>query len=118
MSQPASLDALGHLHENYGGLMSQEVSYQTFQRNKSYFQPLGKLTRQQIQEGREVLNKIKQLFDDKVNDKEKLLDLTNQFFTIIPSQEESLPMIDTPVLLQEKFTMLDALEQAKLQQQQ
>lgn len=74
-----------------------------------YFQPLGKLKAEQIKEGQEVLDKLQQLIDSNSTDEAEYVQLTNQFYTIIPTQDQSLPPINTPELLEEKKRLLQSM---------
>jgi len=112
LSQPQSLDPLNAISDNYNAIQSQDIMLDTYKRNQNYIQPLGKLSSKQIQEGKAVLDDIKKLLENNELDKEKCMDLSNQFYTIVPSQDLSrLPCIDKDTVLQEKYTVLKAMQE-------
>jgi len=85
-----------------------------YQRNKEYFQPLGKLKDQRLKDARKVLEEIQVILEEEKPDGKKLRDLTNKFYTVIPTQDQSkLPTIDSLVLLREKFLLLKTLEETE-----
>jgi len=113
LSQPQSLDPLNAISVNYNAIQSQDIMLDTYKRNQDYIQPLGKLSSKQIQEGKAVLDEIKKLLEHNELDKEKCVDLSNQFYTVVPSQDLSrLPCIDKESVLQEKYTVLKAMQES------
>ncbi len=106
-----SQDALNNLSENYTGA-SQDFSMDyVYRRNLNYFQPLGKLSRQQLKQAEDTLKAIQMELSEAQNTN-RLMELTNQFYTLVPTQDLSkLPVINTPELLQEKFLLLQALKE-------
>jgi len=118
-SQSQSQNGLQTLAHNYSEGQSLDFNLQTYQRNKTYFSPLGKLSAEQIKQGYEVLDQLKAKIKEfaKVTETEnkkkldsELLDLSNQFYSIIPSQDLSrLPKLDTEDLLNEKYTLLKSM---------
>jgi len=107
---PPSQDGLSNLSNNYKDIQSQDFSLQTYKRNQEYLQPLGKLTKEQVQQGEAVLDKIKQLLDSGDNQDVKIVDLSNQFYTIVPTQDQSLPPIKDKTSLEEKYNLLKSFE--------
>ena len=77
-------------------------------------QPLGKLTKDQIKRGYQVLTEIekeiKEMKKSRVS-RDKLMELTNQFYTLIPHNfgRNRPPLIDSEEMLKKKMNMLEAL---------
>ncbi|CAB3407813.1 unnamed protein product [Caenorhabditis bovis] len=73
--------------------------------------PLGKLSQKQIMTAYEVLTQLQDLITEPVQDKIKLMDSTNKFYTIIPHNfGMKMPEpIDTVQKIRDKSKMLDAL---------
>ena len=100
------------LRHQYNEVSSQDNTLEILKRNKGYFQPLGKMKPSQVKKASGILDKIKSLLESNDNgDKEKLADLSNQFYTLIPSHDQTrLPPITTKVLLEEKYTLLKSFQ--------
>ena len=123
-SQSQSQDGMSLLNKAYGEVQSLEASIQSYEHSKAYFQPLGKISKQQLHEAEKVLNDIKNILEEDAKHKEadanftrpdevnkKLRMLTNHFYNYIPSQDQTnLPSINNEVILKEKFALLKALE--------
>eukprot|EP01105_Mastigella_eilhardi_P011092 TRINITY_DN255_c0_g1_i1.p1 TRINITY_DN255_c0_g1~~TRINITY_DN255_c0_g1_i1.p1 ORF type:complete len:1160 (+),score=256.88 TRINITY_DN255_c0_g1_i1:63-3542(+) len=75
--------------------------------------PLGKLTRRHVLNGYQVLKELEvHLQSSAPNRGSKLLECSNRFYTIVPHSFEAgraPPVINTPRLLIEKMSMLEAL---------
>lgn len=68
--------------------------------------PLGVLTIAQIEKGQKVLDEISNIIDKK-NNKNELLSLSNEFFTLIPHISEKLEVIRTHEMVKEKNELLE-----------
>ncbi len=73
--------------------------------------PLGKLSKAHVSKGYKVLKEISDLVDDKKSNRAALLDLSNQFYTLIPHNfgMKVPPVIDNKDLLKQKLAMVEAL---------
>lgn len=73
-------------------------------------QPLGKLTKDQIKKGYEVLSEIEEAMKKK-SSSNLLMELTNRFYTLIPHNFGRVrpPVINTQEMLKKKMSMLEAL---------
>lgn len=76
-------------------------------------QPLGKLSKDTIKKALEVLKEIEDVLKNNPNDKHRLDDLSNRFYTTIPHNFglNRPPSINNLVILEEKVDLLDALNQ-------
>lgn len=74
-------------------------------------QPLGKLTKDQIKKGYEVLTEIETEMKKKSPSNSKLMELTDRFYTLIPHNFGRVrpPVINTSEMLKKKMQMLEAL---------
>jgi len=74
-------------------------------------QPLGKLTKDQIKKGYEVLTELEKEMKKRSPKVAVLIDLTNQFYTLIPHNFGRCrpPVINTQEMLKKKMHMLEAL---------
>jgi len=73
-------------------------------------QPLGKLTKDQIKKGYQVLTEIEEEMKKSVSSS-KLMELTNRFYTLIPHNFGRVrpPVINSQEMLKKKMHMLEAL---------
>ncbi|KAJ3452092.1 DNA ligase [Anaeramoeba flamelloides] len=76
--------------------------------------PLGKLSKEQIKKGYEILKRIEQILDRKV--KGNITQESSNFYTIIPHSFgfQRLPSINSKTLIQEKVDLLDTLKQISI----
>ena len=76
--------------------------------------PLGFLSAELIQEGFSILSQIQKEIEDKSTD--KLLGLTNQFYTLIPQNfgGRRPPLIDNTDMVQEKTELLQVLQDMEI----
>ena len=74
-------------------------------------QPLGKLTKDQIKKGYEVLTEIEAEMKKKSPVHSRLVELTNRFYTLIPHNFGRVrpPVINSSEMLKKKMQMLEAL---------
>lgn len=74
-------------------------------------QPLGKLTKDQIKKGYEVLTEIEAEMKKKSPAHSRLVELTNRFYTLIPHNFGRVrpPVINSSEMLKKKMQMLEAL---------
>ena len=75
-------------------------------------QPLGKLTKDQIKRGYQVLTEIEEVLKKNPSRSNgRLVELTNQFYTLIPHNfgRNRPPVINSPEMLKNKMHMLEAL---------
>ncbi|KAJ3079952.1 Poly [ADP-ribose] polymerase 2 [Quaeritorhiza haematococci] len=73
--------------------------------------PLGKLTKQHIEKGYNVLKEIAEELNKPSRSNSRLTDLTSEFYTIIPHEfgMRTPPVINTPQMLKSKLQMVEAL---------
>eukprot|EP01095_Lingulamoeba_sp_RSL-Kostka_P012534 TRINITY_DN4989_c1_g2_i2.p1 TRINITY_DN4989_c1_g2~~TRINITY_DN4989_c1_g2_i2.p1 ORF type:complete len:638 (+),score=261.82 TRINITY_DN4989_c1_g2_i2:47-1960(+) len=73
--------------------------------------PLGKLSKNQIQKGYDVLSEIKTCLDEGDNSRSTLSELSSQFFSLIPHAfgRSRPPVIDNFEFLQEKMDLMSIL---------
>lgn len=101
----------------YTDVSSQDFSYEVvYCRNKQFFQPLGKISRSQLRKAEQILDSIKsEIENGYLKNRRHLIELTNQFHTLVPSPETSrtpnnLQVIDNEEILVEKYTLIRALK--------
>lgn len=80
--------------------------------------PLGKLSKNQIVKGFEVLDDIKQCFDGKSSAYKKLEELSSKFYTVIPHDfgRQRPPIINSQELLRTKLDLLITLSDIEMAQ--
>eukprot|EP01121_Diplochlamys_sp_Union-15-3_P014292 TRINITY_DN4536_c0_g2_i2.p1 TRINITY_DN4536_c0_g2~~TRINITY_DN4536_c0_g2_i2.p1 ORF type:complete len:373 (+),score=57.13 TRINITY_DN4536_c0_g2_i2:122-1120(+) len=74
--------------------------------------PLGKLTQERVKHGYEVLTKIETVLKENKDGKQfELLSLSNEFYTLIPTDfgRGKVPLIDSFTMLQQKMSQMEAL---------
>lgn len=78
--------------------------------------PLGKISKEQVQKGYEILKKIKKVIDGK--EKGSIKELSGQFYTLIPHKfGRKVPVpIDNQELLQSKFELCNVLADIEVAQ--
>jgi hypothetical protein len=105
-----SQDGLKEVANNYTDLSSQDFEYEyVYKRNKEYFQPLGKVAKSQMKQAEETLNEIELELASTSPNRNRLVQLSNKFYTLVPTQELSRPIIETEEMLREKKVMIEAL---------
>jgi hypothetical protein len=111
-SPSPSQDGLTILSKEYEGASLQSQEIENYRRNKDFLQPLGKLSKEELYLGLDVLQEIQKLIEKKVEKhEERYTELSNEFYTVIPTQNDRspLPVINTEHLLKEKLKILKAL---------
>jgi len=71
--------------------------------------PLGKMTKEHVKKGYDILQEISEYIND---DKKPPLDLSNQFYSLIPHVTKGMrppPAISTVQLLKDKIAMVESL---------
>ncbi|XP_068632597.1 poly [ADP-ribose] polymerase-like [Battus philenor] len=73
--------------------------------------PLGKLSKEQIKFGYEILSRLLEDFDKNVCNKDQIKDASNKFYTIVPHNFgiKNPPLLDSRELIIKKIKMLDSL---------
>lgn len=121
-SSSQSLDALQTLSSNYNQIQSLDHVLETYKRNQDYVQPLGRLSKERVrifginsnlvkvQEARDILDNLKEVIDAGASDQDKIVELSNKFYTYVPNQDQTLPPINNSTLLEDKYTLLKSME--------
>ena len=108
---PLALQKLIKLIANFENLKRDMLEYEIDMEKM----PLGRLSKNQINEGYKVLSEAAQYAnsEDKENNKMKILDVSNRFFTIIPHDfgMRRAPLLDNIDIINEKCKMLDNLSE-------
>ena len=68
--------------------------------------PLGKLSKNQINKGLNILNNIRDIINSS-NDKEQLINLSNIFYSTIPHLSQYIIIIDNNNILNEKYNLIN-----------
>uniref|UniRef100_A0A2H1VI59 Poly [ADP-ribose] polymerase n=1 Tax=Spodoptera frugiperda TaxID=7108 RepID=A0A2H1VI59_SPOFR len=78
--------------------------------------PLGKLSKNQIIAGYNILSEVQALIDSGSIDKIKFIDATNRFFTLIPHNfgTNNPPLLDNAEIIRSKAALLDNLLEIEL----
>ena len=106
---------LDTLMDFYGDCSSQEFAYDyVYSRNRTFFQPLGKISKSQIKQAERVLLQIQSELEKSAPNQRAILDLSNQFHMLVPSPERSrisanLQTINNLETLQDQMVLLRAL---------
>eukprot|EP00762_Andalucia_godoyi_P004480 ANDGO_08231.mRNA.1 Poly [ADP-ribose] polymerase 1 len=74
--------------------------------------PLGQLTRSQLSEAKSVLQQIAQALESQTHSRSTLVDLTNRFFSFVPSLNPEL--IDAPERLHTMGDLIDSLSEVEV----
>jgi hypothetical protein len=80
-----------------------------FQNKQQYeynIYPLGKLSKNQINKGNNILNNIRDIINTS-NDKEQLINLSNIFYSTIPHLSQYIIIIDNNNILNEKYNLIN-----------
>ncbi|CAH0699796.1 unnamed protein product [Spodoptera exigua] len=78
--------------------------------------PLGKISKNQIIAGYNILTEVQALIDSGSTDKNKFIDATNRFFTLIPHNfgANNPPLLDNAEIIRSKTALLDNLLEIEL----
>lgn len=73
--------------------------------------PLGKLSKKQLEKAYGILSQAQELLDSKAVSKTKLVDVSNQFYTLIPHDfgRKTPPVLDNCEIIKSKLDMLESL---------
>ncbi|XP_057375283.1 poly [ADP-ribose] polymerase 1-like [Daphnia carinata] len=73
--------------------------------------PLGKLSKKQLEKAYGILSQAQELLDSKEVSKTKLVDVSNQFYTLIPHDfgRKTPPVLDNCEIIKSKLDMLESL---------
>ena len=80
-----------------------------FQNKQQYeynIYPLGKLSKNQVNQGMNILNMIRDTINSS-NNKEQLISLSNTFYSTIPHLSQYIIIIDNNNILNEKYKLIN-----------